>query len=580
MRLYGTVLLAVRFLPAVLFGILCFPIDAVAANRVSRYGIRVIITGYSTPTNLTAFHTPPGNLGGAETSQALGSAGNITANGAYTYYPVTNGANFLGGEFSVRVGRISANATAKQYTTAYTVVGDEIAKLLPFEGGALEFNYDLGGTNAQPQTTTNCNWTGCVQNQGSSIMAAVWRINGSVVHTEWVSTGATACYTIQYTCGSPQDMDCGYMATESDFIPVEGGGVQVTNITTTNVTTSFTATNNWGSNYTAQQFFPTNGTQTSWSNIVNGGPINFNGTAATTMKDDTAKAGFNALVAGQNDAKGRDAQALTYLSLIAENTRTNTGGGGSTTISNLNFTGQTNAITSNEMAKAAMDLDALAFTNQASRTWGYVAALTNQSIGLVGMAGLAFTNLVGGGLVLPTEPVSGQEYYEEIAQLDPSDPATIFKIDTANIPNHAVFAIVRAAIAWVIYLLTLRLMLEHTEDQMQKLQNQRQVQGSSQEIFGTNVSIIVGGIYVPIICAIIASVPVFLAATYASLSGNVSANITSFNTMVGVPEAAFAWYIFPLWTAITATFTYLVWRFLLFWPFMIIVRAIIMALVA
>jgi len=91
---------------AFLLGFLCLASHAVATNI--RYGVQVIVSGFTVNTNLTVLQTDPDNgVGGSYTLAVnpvtLTTTFPVTGNGAYTFYPYTNTLGLSGTTFAVKV---------------------------------------------------------------------------------------------------------------------------------------------------------------------------------------------------------------------------------------------------------------------------------------------------------------------------------------------------------------------------------------------------------------------------------------------------------------------------------------------
>lgn len=199
---------------------------------------------------------------------------------------------------------------------------------------------------------TNQTYTSCFKNYNPSPQHAYWAINNNIVHEEIASAGETVCYTFTF---NPQtdSLQWGFLESEVIFTPQSNGDGSVTLNPQTQfnlqspqgggngtsfdhggTNTQVTTTNNV--NYNGPTGLP-------WTNYGYGGPIDFSGTGTGAARDDTLKAGFNAVIVSQQGIK--DAIDLNTLALL-NGSGSNWIGGGSNEISlSITNIGDTNGLT-------------------------------------------------------------------------------------------------------------------------------------------------------------------------------------------------------------------------------------------
>jgi len=400
----------------------------------------------------------------------------------------------------------------------------------------------------------------------------VWRHDGVDEHVEILAPGQS--FTYQYTwCDAPgyvPNYVWGMSYSESGVINDGQGGFSnvVSGVGSTN---TFNGTTNGWIPPTIQN---TNTLDTGNVPIPNAGgakatdltnalPIIWNNGDTTAARDPTLRSGFNAL-----DGQIQVGNAL--LQKIANNTQ-GSGGSNSVSVSITNiFNGQTNAMTLNEYTN---------FTSGLTNSLGHAGHLNGTN--LASAAGSLIASLhAGDAFSTPSMGVEGEDFDVSLSMPPVVGYGDQFRIRSSTIPGGSWIAMARMLIKWLTYFIMLTMMFKWIEGRFDRWLNQRQMQGTTEEILGTNISLVAGAAYAVAFAAILGSLPtvfvIFFLDGGSNLSG-VSSGFASVSSTFGWQAATM---VFPIVTLITATLNYLVFRYVIGLPLSILIMFIILAFVA
>ena len=242
--------------------------------------------------------------------------------------------------------------------------------------------------------------------------------------------------------------------------------------------------------------------------------------------------------------------------------------------SNLDYTGILTEIASNTLGtenNTGFLTNFAQFSNQLSAS--FTAQLSNmQSAGVA--AGNGISNAFGSALSgFPTAPSVGAG--ADGVSIPTAVGAPDVVLSVAALPQS--FDLPRTVISWVIWLMTYVAMIRFAQEMVLRILNQRQVQGTEQEILGVNVSIPTAFAYAAVVAATVAAFPVAIA----SYLQNTSSTIGTFGGLASLsnePLWNLMTQLVPVGVVITAFFSYVTFRYLIAFPLIIISAAIIMFL--
>jgi len=138
-----------------------------------------------------------------------------------------------------------------------------------------------------------------------------------------------------------------------------------------------------------------------------------------------------------------------------------------------------------------------------------------------------------------------------------------FDVDSSEIPGHAVFAVVRTAVAWTIAVGLYVALLKWFEEKIFRVLNQRQTSGSMQSVLGTNLVAPTGLIYTAILITVLLVVIPTFAAAYISTYGSSAQDTSPLSGLSSYSSVGWAAanYIFPIGVFFTAAVNYVTVRF-------------------
>ena len=148
-------------------------------------------------------------------------------------------------------------------------------------------------------------------------------------------------------------------------------------------------------------------------------------------------------------------------------------------------------------------------------------------------------------------------------------------LSVAELPQS--FGLARTVISWVIWLITFVAMIHFAQEKVLRILNQRQTQGTEQEVLGNNLSIPTAAAYGAIVAATVAAFPLALV----SFFQNASTSIASYNSLTalsGSPLWNLMTQLVPVSVLLTAFFSYVTFRYLVAFPLIIVCVTIIIFL--
>jgi len=182
----------------------------------------------------------------------------------------------------------------------------------------------------------------------------------------------------------------------------------------------------------------------------------------------------------------------------------------------------------------------------------------------------AFGSAIGG---FPTAPsIEGGSDGVHIPTMG-SAPDVV--IGVASLP--ASFDLPRTVISWVVWLVSYVAMIKFAHEKVLRILNQRQTQGTEQEVLGNNLSIPTAAAYGAIVAATVAAFPLALV----SFFQNASTSIASYNSLTalsGSPLWNLMTQLVPVSVLLTAFFSYVTFRYLVAFPLIIVCVTIIIFL--
>lgn len=189
---------------------------------------------------------------------------------------------------------------------------------------------------------------------------------------------------------------------------------------------------------------------------------------------------------------------------------TNSSGGGG-----LGGDGWTNGITSNQLWGLLMDLQG---TNKfEADEW------TNEIAGPEGTLADSVSNSWAAALGSPPSVPSvsaGGAFDVNVVTISAGGQSFPFEIKSANIPNFSVTTIGRDVAAWVLWLITYFACVKVAQDCAFRALNQRQAEGSNQEIAGFNAKLPIAFAYAATIAGLLGTLPYTLYALLSTAHGN------------------------------------------------------------
>lgn len=208
---------------------------------------------------------------------------------------------------------------------------------------------------------------------------------------------------------------------------------------------------------------------------------------------------------------------------------------GSTNVFVLNNPDYTNLL-----SNIASNTDYSEFSNSYSAVsnsiFAGVVAGTNAGFSAAGTFGVNLGNMLGIAPVVPTIPGAADGFIEvPTFGLQPT-----VKIDTTKVSLLSTLRpIVRAVIAAFIWLRTLTALLDTAYVCMQRVLNQRQVEGNKQLVdaagFGGNIDIVTAGVYAAAIAALMFSMPVAFAGYVTTVRGHTDGMGSALGSITSTP---------------------------------------------
>jgi len=370
-------------------------------------------------------------------------------------------------------------------------------------------NFDLGtipGTACNTNTTAS--FTAKVTNPALySGATAWWKKNGTEVWSENLGPGKSASYTFTYNPQSDK-IEWGYTLTEPYAIKDDNGNYTF-NDGTTDVTQG-SATNYTGVNtsLTAPDTFNPPQPQVSAVALRDDGKIDWSGLSTTAARDDTLKAGFNALAEGNTEI-------LKGLAAIAANS----GGGSNSLTVNVTNTGWTNGLTKSQVEELNQSA-----SNQLSGRVGTLATdqqnIIDTAPEISQLSGLLSDNQTGIGLgtpTLPTDSTPGSPGSLSIpigtlAEIDLGEAATAYPYAT----------VIRTVLIWIIlFMLFVKIRMAFSES-MSTLAQSPQATTAGETVLGNNLNaasaLVMAAIIVALIFTALAAMAGYMVTTGAALA--------------------------------------------------------------
>jgi len=516
----------------------------------------ILVTGYTTNCNVwSVWNFGGGGFGGVAQCYPITGNGTMVVNFTNAY--AFNLGNWYG--MKLQVGGGCASSVCQSSAPLY-YLGDR-------DNFAHDLNYNIdlsapcGGVQSQVTTNTI---TGCVTNRLGFAGQAYFRRNTINLLLVTLQPGQSQCYTFDY---NPSLDTCSWGMLQNTVVIYPDGpnGLIVTNQASDTPFGSF----GLGTNDVVNN--PTSTNQMPFGAFTNG-TVNWAGEATTAAKDDTLKVGFQLL---HND--NQDQAAL--LASMAGSLQTNGGSGGSGFTNDIQITvtnggiGQlTNfdGLTSNQVV--GFGQGATNFIS--SFAMSAYDALSNR---VVGPVGAEYSNLIEPNFGIDPSFDDGGEIQFEIAMPPGAVP---FHVDTSTIPAHDKFALARSVIAWAIYVFLLVKLFKTVEMFSDRLLSQRQIQGSNQELWGFNASVVTAIVYGGILAAFIGSIPTAAAAYLASAHSGMAAHLSDVTSLVGTLGYNASAYVFPIGVFVTGMINYLLFRYVIGIPLVIIARLAVVCMVS
>ena len=305
------------------------------------------------------------------------------------------------------------------------------------------------------------------------------------------------------------------------------------------------------------------------TNAANNGTIETGDNAlytATVNGDDSLLQAVNQV---DSDLRANTASTSNMLGQVTNALAHLTNGGSG---SNADYSGVLNEIASNTLGtenNTAFLTNFGQISNQLSAS--FVLQLSNmQSAGIA--AGASISNAFGAALTgFPTAPSVGAG--ADGVHIATAGGAPDVVLSVAALPQS--FDLARTVISWVIWLMTYVAMIQFAQEKVLRILNQRQAQGTEQEILGVNLSIPTAFAYAAVIAATVAAFPIAIASYLHSASSSVG-SFGGLSSLSSGPLWNLMTQLVPVSVIITAFFSYLTFRYLLAFPLIIISVTIIM----
>jgi hypothetical protein len=287
-----------------------------------------------------------------------------------------------------------------------------------------------------------------------------------------------------------------------------------------------------------------------------------NGDNSLLQAIDQVDSDLKANTASTSNMLGQVTNALAHL--------TNGGSSGS----NVDYSGVLGQIESNTAATATNTgflTNFVAATNQLASN--FLGQLTNMQSSAQ-TAGGSITNAFGSALGgFPTAPTIGSGVDGVSIATVPGQPDVL--ISVASLP--ASFDTPRTVISWVVWLMTYITMVRFAQEKVLRIMNQRQTQGSQEEILGCNATVPTAFAYAAVIAATVAAVPTAIASYLQTASSSIS-SFSGLSTLASHPLWNLMTQLVPVSVIITAFFSYLTFRYLVAFPLIIVSVTLIMFL--
>ena len=158
--------------------------------------------------------------------------------------------------------------------------------------------------------------------------------------------------------------------------------------------------------------------------------------------------------------------------------------------------------------------------------------------------------------------------------------ALSFEINSATLPGHSIFATARGCIRWGLDLGLLLGLFKWFSAAMSDVLGQRQVQGSTQSVVGTNASSGIAAGYAAVILSLLVGIPAGMATVFATQWSSLSGYFANIAGIEGGDYWNIATYVFPVDTLIACVFTYAIVRYVVGMPLVLFARVIVLLLVA
>jgi len=440
----------------------------------------------------------------------------------------------LGGEVPGS-GIITAGATAKlvqqTYSSAVTnrwfiVRLDGQIVFTKFITGPGDYTvYTIGayyGDSCQSENTIQT-YTALQQNKATQTQKAWWKLNGNIVKEIYLSPGTSDSYTFNFNPQS-DSITWGMATTDITFESTDtGDGLTLSPLVNEQNTYSSggagSGFSNGGGNANTLNVSPqpVNNppvTQQPWSNYATSGTINFTGTATTAARDDTLKAGFNALLDSQNAIRNQIGLAALYQG-------TNGSGSGSDisiTVTNL---GWTNGLTKEQLAENTRENQS-ALSNRLGGLAGTVSANTSGNANYMEFtSGLAAGTLLGNA-GLPgayTVPVDGGASGPSAFNVNLGSLA-VMSVDPSIYPFTGGL---RTVLKWCILLGLFAMIQKEFFQAITEMMNTPQASTAGEAVLGTNLNagsaLVMAAVIVGIIFAVVAVTVGGVIGTVAAMTG-------------------------------------------------------------
>lgn len=417
--------------------------------------------------------------------------------------------------------------------------------LLPTIEGPMSFTADgqilsWTASDGSLPAPTNATFTAVVCNPNGTAAMAYFKLNGATVHTQPLRPGECAQYNFNY---NPQTDRLDYGYTSGVPVPAfsdTGELIISNNLSDVPVGTTYGTNVAWGGASGTNLIVGTD-YRAGWTNLANNGPINFTGdNSSTAAKDDTLRAGFNAVVGNQQ-------LELILLGRIAAQTSSSSGGVVVTNTSDVTAYLETN--------KASMRVDA----STANATVGGQQTAGTSSAGSA-LSGSGWTAVKDSGL----SGVGG------VSASDSSGETEEFTITGAGVSHTmslttsdsklAAFEVAKKCAAWFIVFVLLMKMWKHLYDSTMNLFTIPQATTAGDSILGTNANLVFAEACAAVIVAVVMAVPTALTAYLTTQTGDLSSIGNPVDGIGAVTGGGFVLKYVPVATMVSAVVTWFVFR--------------------